>query len=576
MARRKSIFSALDKEGDGILDMTQVAGRLSDLGMADETVAQVVTKLGKGKGIFPRVINRGALHDALDAVQHGAAAEGQDPGFSLGGRSLSLSAVDRGIALLTKKPADTALAAGTAPAAAAVRTESSLKPEFLRVPSLEEQQEMEQIFQDRRRALPYVAPADYRPQFPPHTVGTYSNHGIQPSRQCGEVVKACQDRAGVEYPFLTQNLAAFLVFDGHGPAGECCADFALNKCLDELEATITDAGGVGPDLSLEQLELLLQPIFGKVHSALVAEQEFDSFRSGTTATVVLLGCSEPSWVAVANLGDSPCICGQKVDDDTWKAVDLTVDHKPDSPYELARIATAGGTVRKIGKNEHGHVWLPDMSAGLAMSRCIGDSDFHMFGVITQPHVACLELTPADRFLVICSDGLSEFLTSEEIVFLASQYENATDACTELVHEAMKRWRDIEGAYRDDITCTVVMMPPALEYMKGSGAVPVAVHSNGKVITEVAPSEAASLRVTRRERFNRRRSVICAPVENMGARDQTTPGIREPMPPAVLKKRRKSCTLSPDMDSELNQVHVEPPAAGNQWDDDPKGINSFVK
>lgn len=50
--------------------------------------------------------------------------------------------------------------------------------------------------------------------------------GIQPSGAGEESVKVCQDRAGVEYPFVSQNLAAFLVFDGHGQAGECCAGAA--------------------------------------------------------------------------------------------------------------------------------------------------------------------------------------------------------------------------------------------------------------------------------------------------------------------------------------------------------------
>ena len=39
--------------------------------------------------------------------------------------------------------------------------------------------------------------------------------------------------------------------------------------------------------------------------------------------------------------DSPCICGRKLGDDKWDAVALTVNHKPDMPYELARIAKHG-------------------------------------------------------------------------------------------------------------------------------------------------------------------------------------------------------------------------------------------
>ena len=43
------------------------------------------------------------------------------------------------------------------------------------------------------------------------------------------------------------------------------ADFALNKCLDELEAVLMEAGGVVGGMQLGDLEVLLQPIFAKVN-----------------------------------------------------------------------------------------------------------------------------------------------------------------------------------------------------------------------------------------------------------------------------------------------------------------------
>ena len=42
------------------------------------------------------------------------------------------------------------------------------------------------------------------------------------------------------------------------------ADFALNKCLDELEVVLLEAGGVVGGMQLGELEVLLQPIFAKV------------------------------------------------------------------------------------------------------------------------------------------------------------------------------------------------------------------------------------------------------------------------------------------------------------------------
>merc|ERR1711934_1159929 len=92
------------------------------------------------------------------------------------------------------------------------------------------------------------------------------------------------------------------------------------------------------DLSL--WESVCIDAFQKAHDSLLAQEDFTTTESGTTATVVLLGCSVPPWVAVANAGDSPAVCGRCADG-AWTAIQLTTDHKPDNPHELARIARSG-------------------------------------------------------------------------------------------------------------------------------------------------------------------------------------------------------------------------------------------
>lgn len=428
----------------------------------------------------------------------------------------------------------------------------------------ESNQQPSEIFDTRRTSLPYAAPADYHPPFPTDVVGTYSNHGIEPQRN-GAAVKMNQDRAGVEYPFLNNNLAAFAVFDGHGVDGALCSDLAMNIFMDEMAGQLQEGGFARAAFDLGELEHVFEPVFENTHRSLCDDVIADTRSSGTTATVIMLGCAEPSWVAVANAGDSPCVCGRCVDD-RWSAVTLTEDHKPSKPFEMARIARAGGIIKKLPGNEHAHAWLPNYSGGLAMSRSLGDSDFHEIGISTTPHLSCLQLTDDDRFLIIASDGLSEFISADEMVYLVSQYENATDACTELVHEAMKRWSVNEGAYRDDITCTIVMLQGALNYMRQSGAGKTRANvSSAKSLVEVAPDERA-FSISGRASFTRRRSVICARHEDMEAvstarRAETVNAKRDPMPAHVLKKRRSSLNLSPDMDSGLDQVEVHPPGLG---------------
>jgi len=52
--------------------------------------------------------------------------------------------------------------------------------------------------------------------------------------------------------------------------------------------------------------------------------------------------------------------------------------------------------------------------GLAMSRSLGDKSGREVGVISEPEIFELILKEEDRFIVIASDGVWEFLSNEEV------------------------------------------------------------------------------------------------------------------------------------------------------------------
>ena len=64
----------------------------------------------------------------------------------------------------------------------------------------------------------------------------------------------------------------------------------------------------------------------------------------------------------------------------------------------------------------------------------------------------------DKFVIVASDGIWEFISSQQACDIVDKHPNAYDACTELVKTAEQRWRDEEGSYRDDITCIVAFLP----------------------------------------------------------------------------------------------------------------------
>ena len=103
---------------------------------------------------------------------------------------------------------------------------------------------------------------------------------------------------------------------------------------------LKDSGFVDKGFDLAIWETVIKNAFDCTHKSLIAQESFATAKSGTTATVLLLGCSTPAWVAVANAGDSPTLCGRCVNGN-WSAIQLSADHKPDEPHELARIARNG-------------------------------------------------------------------------------------------------------------------------------------------------------------------------------------------------------------------------------------------
>ncbi len=186
------------------------------------------------------------------------------------------------------------------------------------------------------------------------------------------------------------------------------------------------------------------------------------------------------------------------------ALDLSNDHKPDLPEEKARILAAGGTVTPAGPDGRPSRMYANGHVGLAMSRSIGDGLCKDFGCIPDPEIQYfrLRLPPkagpqgeeVDSFLIVASDGVWEFISSQEAcesaprhhapgcprgravhaarllctppltrrgpasAAVVAKFESASDAVEHLVNEACARWRQFEGCYRDDITAIIVYLP----------------------------------------------------------------------------------------------------------------------
>jgi len=266
--------------------------------------------------------------------------------------------------------------------------------------------------------------------------------------------KINQDRGVVCWPFNgSYNQALLCVFDGHGSKGERASEFCM-RTVPELLENESELLRPDPEDCLKRNviktdELLFAGELGKL-----------AMTCGTTSTVMYMHGAE-LWTACS--GDSRAVKGARTNG-VIEATDLSTDHKPDLPQERQRIIAAGGTVSDGCAGRPARVWAHGR-IGLAMSRSIGDGECKSVGVIPDPEVSRFTISPAttaggdgDLFVIVASDGVWEFIESQEACQLVAKHKNATDACSSLVHEAAARWKKFEGSYRDDITAIVAYLP----------------------------------------------------------------------------------------------------------------------
>lgn len=181
--------------------------------------------------------------------------------------------------------------------------------------------------------------------------------------------------------------------------------------------------------------------------------------SGCTCVAVYM---QGNTFYVANVGDSRAVVGLEVNG-AVVAKDLSHDHKPDNPEEMARIIEWGGFVSAAPEpGLSARVWLDARHTmiGLAMSRSIGDFAVKSVGVIPEPEVDIYQYDNTIRFLIMASDGVWEFIESQAAVDIVAKNisKGANAACKALIEAATSRWREEEGDYRDDITAIVVQFP----------------------------------------------------------------------------------------------------------------------
>jgi serine/threonine protein phosphatase PrpC len=310
------------------------------------------------------------------------------------------------------------------------------------------------------------------------------------------------------------SLALFAVFDGHGPRGEDASHFARTHLPDACARQPSF-----PRAPFEAFASSFEALHRRFVGAASAQRTgVDTSVSGTTAVAVLFRGGQ--WVC-GNVGDSRAMLAARSPTGGLVAKALSSDHKPQRPDERARI---GRTAAKIlserqlgiegGDPDKWYVCRVQNGAiryGVLFTRSIGDADAHAnLGLVATPELRKGAVEGSrDRFIVLASDGVWDYLGEDSVARIVAQStgmplsaaaaggperlaeadlrasNRAQEAADALVAAAEARWEAEGDRRRDDITAVVILMRVVTreekerEEAKGAGLQGVAEGAEGE-------------------------------------------------------------------------------------------------
>ncbi|XP_016962343.1 probable protein phosphatase CG10417 [Drosophila biarmipes] len=182
--------------------------------------------------------------------------------------------------------------------------------------------------------------------------------------------------------------------------------------------------------------------------------------SGCTAVVSLLHGRD---LYVANAGDSRCVISRN-----GRAIEMSLDHKPEDDEEASRIIRAGGRVTLDGR----------VNGGLNLSRALGDHAYktnlelpaeeQMISAL--PDIKKLIITPEDEFMVLACDGIWNYMSSKEVIDfvrfrLKDKSKKLSKICEELFDNCLAPNTMGDGTGCDNMTAVIVRFKEQLQELQ---------------------------------------------------------------------------------------------------------------
>jgi len=282
------------------------------------------------------------------------------------------------------------------------------------------------------------------------------------------------------------------VFDGHGVNGEVAANISRDTFKQYFSEFDFWA------YSVEKRKEQLTKLFNKTHEIIIKTYaslatikweghkfQLENIRGlmmyknkkfgallqdfGTTAVVAIINTDEKGKVVdimCANVGDSIAFVGRESTKNNLglRAMHGLIEmHNGANEEEEERITAKGSRL-----TDGDYVAPPEDSgfgwAQLAVTRSLGHRYFSEYGVISEPFISDYQVNHRDRFLVITSDGVTDVLSSKEILKVVKEHvstgppSDMQHVATKLVKHSLAMWRKRfgeEGEPADNTTAIVI-------------------------------------------------------------------------------------------------------------------------
>lgn len=216
----------------------------------------------------------------------------------------------------------------------------------------------------------------------------------------------------------------------------------------------------GINLLQENIDEISTRVFLEVNDKLINNENINSTFSGSTCVSMIY---TPERLICMNIGDSRAVVGRCLNG-KWKGINLSRDHKPTERDEAKRIIENNGRIQPfIDEGEFigpPRVWIKeDDVPGLAMTRSFGDRVAATVGVISEPEITYYDFHNDDKFFIIASDGVWEFINSTHCINIIKDFYMKKDikgCCEYLYVESKQQWLKEEEVV-DDITMILVFL-----------------------------------------------------------------------------------------------------------------------